>query len=168
VALKTPHRYRLAAAAAALALLLAACNSGSRPPGVGGQAPDFTVNDGQRTVALHDLRGKVVVLNFWATWCPPCVQEMPSLAAMQERLRDRVVVLAVSVDIDPAGYERFLRDRQITLLTVRDADQKSNTLYGTHKFPETYIIDREGKIRRKLLGAVDWNDTEMQNYLQSL
>lgn len=149
-------------------LWLVACNSGSRPAGVGGQAPDFTVTDGQRTVALHDLRGKVVVLNFWATWCPPCVQEMPSLVTMQEQLRDRVTVLAVSVDIDPAGYQRFIEDRKIGLLTVRDADQKSNTLYGTFKFPETYIIDREGKIRRKLIGAVNWSDPEIQSYLKSL
>jgi len=165
--LKVLNRSSLVFFGALLALLLS-CNSGSRPAGVGGQAPDFTVSDGQRTVALHDLRGKVVVLNFWATWCPPCVQEMPSLVAMQERLRERVTVVAVSVDIDPAGYQRFIEDRKISLLTVRDADQKSNSLYGTYKFPETYIIDREGKIRRKLIGAVNWNDPEIQSYLNSL
>ena len=112
--------------------------------------------------------GKVVVLTFWATWCLPCVQEMPSLVAMQERLRDRVTVLAVSGDVDPAGYERFIRDRKINLVPVRDSDQRSNTLYGTFKYPETYIIDREGKIRRKLVGAVNWNDPELQSYLTSL
>jgi cytochrome c biogenesis protein CcmG/thiol:disulfide interchange protein DsbE len=151
-----------------LALGLAACKSCSQPAGVGSAAPDFTVSDGSRTVALHDYKGKVVVLNFWATWCPPCVQEMPSLVDLQTKLKDKVTVLAVSVDVDAGGYQKFIRDHKVDLVTVRDADQKSNTLYGTYKFPETYIIDREGKIRRKFIGAVNWNDAEIENYLNGL
>jgi cytochrome c biogenesis protein CcmG, thiol:disulfide interchange protein DsbE len=162
------HRSTILVLTITLAITLAACNSGSRPAGIGGQAPDFTVSDGTRTVSLHDLKGKVVVLNFWATWCPPCVQEMPSLVELQTKLRDKVTVLAVSVDVDAGGYQKFVKDHRVDLLTVRDADQKSNTLYGTYKFPETYIIDRQGKIRRKFIGAVNWNDPEIQNYLSSL
>jgi cytochrome c biogenesis protein CcmG/thiol:disulfide interchange protein DsbE len=96
------------------------------------------------------------------------VQEMPSLVDLQSKLRDKVTVLAVSVDIDESGYQKFIKDHKVDLLTVRDADQKSNTLYGTYKFPETYIIDREGKIRRKFIGAVNWNDAEIQGYLSGL
>jgi peroxiredoxin len=148
--------------------MLSACYSGSRPPGIDQPAPDFTVTDSDHSVSLHNLRGKVVVLNFWATWCPPCVEEMPSLVAMQQKLRDRVTVVAVSVDVDGDAYHQFLKSHHVDLLTVRDANQTSNSLYGTDKFPETYIIDRDGKIRRKLIGPVDWNDAEIQTYLQQL
>ena len=151
-----------------LLLLFSACYSGPRPSGINAPAPDFTVQDTDRTVSLHDYKGKVVVLNFWATWCPPCVSEMPSLVALQDRMKDRITVLAVSVDEDRNAYHQFLKDHAVALLTVRDGAQKSNALYGTFKFPETYIIDREGKIRRKFIGAVDWNDPEIQQYLAGL
>jgi peroxiredoxin len=152
-----------------LLLTLAGCYSGSRPPRIGTAAPDFTVKDADRQVTLSQLRGQVVVLNFWATWCPPCVEETPSLVEMQQRLKDKgVTVLAVSVDADDGAYRRFLKDHGVNLLTVRDADQKSNNLYGTIRFPETYIIDRQGVVRRKFIGAVDWNSPEITDYLAKL
>jgi len=155
-----------------IALLLAACVTGcyrgSRPAGINRAAPDFTVTDADRTVSLHDLKGKVVALNFWATWCPPCVEEMPSLVAMQQKLKDQVTVLAVSVDVDEDAYHKFLKDHNVALLTVRDPGQKSNRLYGTFGYPETYIIDRQGIIRRKFIGPVDWNDPEIETYLKGL
>jgi len=120
-------------------------------------------------VTLSQLRGQVVVLNFWATWCPPCVEETPSLLQMQQRLKDKgVTVLAVSVDADESAYRRFLKDHNVNLLTVRDVDQKSNNLYGTIRFPETYIIDRKGVVRRKFIGAVDWNSPEITDFLTKL
>jgi len=150
-------------------ILFTGCYSGSRPPRIGSLAPDFTVKDADRSVTLSQLRGHTVVLNFWATWCPPCVEEMPSLVQMQQRLKDKgVTVLAVSVDADEGAYHRFLKDHGVTFLTVRDADQKSNNLYGTFKFPETYIIDRDGKVRRKFIGAVDWNQPEVVEFLSKL
>jgi peroxiredoxin len=93
---------------------------------------------------------------------------MPSLVQLQHKMNDRVTVLAVSVDVDANGYSKFLQKHNINLLTVRDPDQKSNALYGTFKFPETYVIDREGRIRRKFIGAVNWNDPEIVQYLGSL
>jgi cytochrome c biogenesis protein CcmG, thiol:disulfide interchange protein DsbE len=132
-------------------------------------APDFTVRDSDRTVTLSHLKGQVVVLNFWATWCPPCIEEMPSLVQMQQFMKAKgVTVLAVSVDADENQYRRFLRDHNVSLLTVRDADQKSNELYGTFKFPETYIIDRNGVVRRKFIGAVDWTEPEVIDFLGKL
>jgi cytochrome c biogenesis protein CcmG/thiol:disulfide interchange protein DsbE len=152
-----------------VASLLNGCYSGSRPPRIGEAAPDFSVQDTSRAVALHDFRGKVVVLNFWATWCPPCVEEMPSLVQMQSRLKDKgVTVLAVSVDVDENAYKKFLRDHGVDLLAVRDPNQKSNALYGTFKFPETYVIDRDGKVRRKFIGAIDWNQPEIVSYLSRM
>ncbi len=151
-----------------LLVLLAGCNRGSHPTLVGNPAPDFTVQDADRKVTLHDLRGKTVVLNFWATWCPPCVEEMPSLVKMQSSLKDRVVVLAVSVDEDERSYRTFLKKNNVDLLTVRDPQQKSNELYGTFKFPETYIIDRNGVVQRKFIGPVDWTRADVVEYLNKL
>ena len=148
--------------------LLAGCNRGSRPGLVGNPAPDFTVQDADRKVVLRDLRGKTVVLNFWATWCPPCVEEMPSLVKLQSNLKDRVVVLAVSVDEDERSYHTFLKKNNVDLLTVRDPQQKSNELYGTFKFPETYIIDRNGVVQRKFIGPVDWTRPDVVEYLNKL
>jgi len=79
-----------------------------------------------------------------------------------------VTVLAVSVDADEGSYRGFLRDHNVNLLSVRDADQKSNTLYGTFKFPETYVIDRNGVVRRKFIGAVDWTEPDVIEYLGKL
>jgi cytochrome c biogenesis protein CcmG, thiol:disulfide interchange protein DsbE len=152
-----------------LTLLLAGCYSGSRPPRIGSVAPDFTLQDTDRKISLSQLRGKVVVLNFWATWCPPCVEEMPSLVQMQQRMKNKnVSVLAVSVDVDENAYRKFLKDYKVDLLTVRDPDQKSNNLYGTFKFPETYVIDRNGVMRRKFIGPVDWSQPEIVEFLSKL
>lgn len=127
------------------------------------------MRDSDRTVTLSQLKGQVVVLNFWATWCPPCIEEMPSLVRMQARMKPQgVTVLAVSLDVDDDNYRRFVRDHSVNLLTVRDADQKSNALYGTFKFPETYIIDRNGVMRRKFIGPVDWTEPEIIDFLGKL
>jgi len=154
---------------ALVTLTLAGCYSGTRPPRIGTEAPNFTVQDSDRKLTLADYRGKVVVLNFWATWCPPCVEEMPSLVELQQRLKDKgVIVLAVSLDADEAAYHKFLKDHGVNLITVRDPDLKSSNLYGTFKYPETYIIDRSGILRRKFIGAVNWNDPEVMSFLEKL
>lgn len=152
-----------------LLLLLPGCYSGSRPSRIGSVAPDFTVQDSDRKVTLRQFRGNVVVLNFWATWCPPCVEELPSMISMQGRMRERgVTVLAVSIDVDAAMYHRFIKEHGVNLLTVRDPEQKSSSLYGTFGWPETYIIDRNGVVRRKLVGPVDWNSAEITEFLSKL
>lgn len=149
--------------------MLSACYSGTRPPRIGSAAPDFTVQDSQTKVTLDQYRGQVVVLNFWATWCPPCVEEIPSLVEMQRRMKAKgVTVIAVSVDVDENAYKQFVKDHNVSLLTVRDPSQKSNNLYGTFKFPETYVIDRKGVMRRKFIGAVDWTDPEITEFLSKL
>jgi cytochrome c biogenesis protein CcmG, thiol:disulfide interchange protein DsbE len=150
-------------------LILSACYTGTRPPGIGSKAPDFTVQDSDRSVSLSQFRGQVVVLNFWATWCPPCVEEMPSLVEMQRRMKAKgVTVVAVSTDVDQNAYKQFIKDHNVNLLTVRDPNQKSSTLYGTFKFPETYVIDRNGVMRRKFIGAVDWTEPEITDFLGKL
>lgn len=170
---------RVSALALALlaATILAGCYHGSKPSSIGKAAPDFTVQDADHTVTLSQLRGKTVVLNFWATWCAPCVEEVPSLVQMQKKMRDKgVVVLAVSLDDDASDYHKFLKDHGVDLLTVLDTGRRTSTgviapvseEYGTYQVPETYIIDRNGIIRRKLIGAVDWNQQEILDYLSRL
>ena len=152
-----------------LTALLFGCYSGSRPPHIGAPAPDFTVQDDQRSITLSQLRGKTVVLNFWATWCAPCVEEMPSLVQMQQKLGSNgIEVVAVSIDDDEQAYRKFLKDHDIDLTTVRDPQKKSASLYGTFKWPETYIIDRNGVVRRKFIGPQDWLGPEIVDYLKKL
>jgi cytochrome c biogenesis protein CcmG/thiol:disulfide interchange protein DsbE len=154
---------------ALVAVSFSGCDTGTAPPKIGTVAPDFTVQDVDRKVTLSELRGKTVVLNFWASWCGPCVAETPSLVAMSRKMRDRnVVVLAVSVDEDDSAYHKFIKEQGMDMLTVRDAEKKSNDLYGTHVFPETYIIDRNGVLRRKVIGEMNWTALEMTDYLTKL
>jgi cytochrome c biogenesis protein CcmG, thiol:disulfide interchange protein DsbE len=143
------------------------CNS-AHPPRIGNAAPDFTLTDSQHTVALSQLRGKPVVLNFWATYCPPCVEEMPSLIELQKELGNKVTILAVSEDPDDNAYKQFVRDHNVELLTVRDVHMNTNEVYGTFKFPETYVIDRDGKIVRKFIGPINWTSPDIVDYLNKL
>jgi len=127
------------------------------------------VQDSDHTVDLNRFHGQIVVLNFWATWCPPCVEEMPSLVEMQRHMKTKgITVLAVSIDVDENAYRAFLKEHGVDLLTVRDPAQKTPALYGTHGWPETFIIDRNGVIRRKFIGAVDWTEPEITDYLSKL
>lgn len=153
--------------AAALLLGISACRN-SEPAKIGTTAPDFTVTDSDKTVQLSKLRGKPVLLNFWATWCPPCVQEVPDLVALQQQLGDKVTVLAVSMDVDEAAYKDFTAKRMPGVLTVRDPDHKSSALFGTFAYPETFLIDKDGKIQRKFIGAVEWTSPEMIEYFKKL
>jgi|SRR5579863_7650233 cytochrome c biogenesis protein CcmG, thiol:disulfide interchange protein DsbE len=150
-------------------LFSTACLRGSRPERVGEAAPDFSVQDSDRKVLLSQFRGQVVVLNFWATWCPPCNEELPSLKSMQDRTRAKgVVVLGISIDVDEDAYHRFLRQRGVNFLTVRDPEQKISGIYGTHGWPESYIIDRQGVLRRKVIGPIDWDASDVIEFLNKL
>jgi thiol-disulfide isomerase/thioredoxin len=164
---RSKWRSRTALAAALLSLALTACDRGTRPEQIGTHAPTFALNDGEHSVDLNRLHGHVVLLNFWASWCAPCVEEIPSLEELQRDLPNLQVV-AVSTDDDATAYERFLKEHSVSLLTVRDADQRSNAMYGTFRFPETYVIDKSGTIRRKFIGAQDWTSPEIVSYLKKL
>jgi len=163
------HKRALSALGAIALMLLVGCYGGSRPKHIGDAAPDFTLQDSDRKVTLSDYHGQVVVLNIWASWCPPCVEETPALIAMQQKLKDKgVTIVAVSIDEDADAYHRFIKDHGVNFLTVRDPDRKTANLYGTFGWPETYIIDRKGVIRRKFIGAADWTSPEITSYLENL
>ena len=150
-------------------MLAGACNRGSHPLRVGSPANDFTVKDSDRTVTLNQFRGQVVVLNFWASWCSPCVAELPSMMEMQERLRNRgITVLGVSIDVDDEAYHRFIKQRNVNFVTVRDPEQKVAGLYGTSGWPETYVIDRDGVMRRKVVGPINWDSPDILEFLSKL
>jgi len=143
------------------------CDRGSHPTNIDRPAAQFVVSDGTRTVDLSKLRGHVVVLNLWATSCAPCVEELPSLLALQKQMPDLEIV-AVSMDQDPDIYQRFLTKHHVDLVTIRDPDQRVNALYGTAQIPETYIIDKQGVLRRKFIGAQNWTSPEITRYLSKL
>jgi cytochrome c biogenesis protein CcmG/thiol:disulfide interchange protein DsbE len=135
----------------------------------GKPAQDFSLTLSGKSEHLSDLKGKLVVLNFWATWCPPCVEETPSLNRLQKYIDSRGgVVLGVSVDEDGGAYEKFLKDQLVIFPTYRDATKKSAADYGTTIYPETYIIDRHGKIARKFVGAQQWDSAEMLAYFDAI
>jgi thiol-disulfide isomerase/thioredoxin len=147
--------------------LMLGCDRGAHPAQTGRLAPDFTVSDGTASVHLANYRGQVVLLNFWATWCGPCIEEMPSLLALHHD-QPSLIVLAVSIDEDKDDYQRFIARRHVDLITVRDPTLSAAKLYHTEMWPETYVIDRNGYIRRKLVGAQDWNSPEIRAFLKSL
>jgi peroxiredoxin len=147
--------------------LLPACNRGVRPAQLDHKAPDFTVSDGTSTVHLADYRGKVVLVNFWATWCEPCVVELPSLLQLHHDLPS-LAILAVSVDEDPDAYSNFIARRHVDLITVRDPSESAANLFHTDMWPETYVLDRKGIIRRKFVGPQDWSSPEIRQFLNSL
>ncbi len=148
-------------------LLATACDRGDHPGQIGSRAPLFTVADGTRSIDLAGLRGRVVILNFWATWCVPCIEEVPSLVALQHRL-PQVTVVAISQDEDDAAYRQFLAAHQVDFLTVRDPSARIPRLYGTIKIPETYVIDSKGVLRRKFVSAQTWTSPEIIDYLGKL
>jgi cytochrome c biogenesis protein CcmG/thiol:disulfide interchange protein DsbE len=137
---------------------------------VGDSAPDFSITaDNGRTITPSNFGGKLLVLNFWATWCPPCIEELPSLNAFQQQFAGRgVVVLGISVDKDEKAYRDFLTRARVSFTTARDPDAKINSEYGTFKFPETYIIDTKGKVVRKIISNTDWMSERMIQDIETL
>ncbi len=133
-------------------------------------APQFTVvTDNGRTISRSDFGGRLLVLNFWATWCPPCIDEMPSLDQFQKTFAGSgVVVLGISVDRSADAYQKFLRKANVSFFTARDPEAQISAKYGTFKYPETYIIDRRGKVLEKLIGPANWTDDRMISRIKAL
>ena len=155
------------AAAAILAVSATGCDRGNHPGQIGQPAPTFAVSDGAQSVDLAKQRGHVVVLVFWATWCAPCLAELPSLSAMQQQL-PQIHVVTVSTDEDADAYKRFMPTHQVDLVSVHDGPKGANARYGSFVYPETYVIDKSGVIRRKFIGAQDWTSPEIVDFLKKL
>lgn len=136
----------------------------------GDHGPGFSVQtDSGKQVSRSDFGGKVLVLNFWASWCAPCVEEIPSLDVMQRQLGPQgVVVLAVSLDKDENKYKRFLQKARVSFETTRDPQGRISSDYGTFMYPETYIMDRDGRVQQKIVGAKDWTDPALIESIRKL
>ena len=135
----------------------------------GAPAVNFAFTLDGKAAHLSDLRGKVVLLNFWATWCPPCVDEADSLVALQKKIAPLGgTILGISQDQDEGAYEQFLAQHHVDYPNYRDPDAKIPRSYGTTMIPETYVINREGKLDRKIVGPQDWTTPEMMSYLNSV
>jgi len=145
--------------------------------GVGDSAPNFTITTSAGDqVTPRNFGGKVLVLNFWASWCAPCVEEAPSLNEFAKTLKNSgVVVLGVSVDRNEQLYQNFVKRFDVSYPLARDPQQDLSYRYGTYKIPESYIIDHNGKVVRKYAGlperdgqAISWMDPELVGFVKSL
>jgi thiol-disulfide isomerase/thioredoxin len=129
----------------------------------GQEAPGFTLTNMQgQNVSLADLKGKVVILNFWATWCPPCREEMPSMEMLYRKYKDQgLVILAVNVEKDGQKLvQSFLQRTPYTFPILLDGDAAVQNSYQVFRFPETLIIDRNGKVVERVVGAIDWTSDQ--------
>jgi len=137
---------------------------GDRAPGVlapGSSAPDFQLPAlTGPPVELSALRGHLVLVNFWATWCAPCVAEMPSLDRLHRRLRDEgLVVLAVAVDEDADVLRRWVEARRLTLAILHDPRGRDVAArYGVSGYPVSFLVDRDGRVLENYVGPVEWDD----------
>lgn len=136
---------------------------------VGAAAPQFAIKTDQGDqVTAASFGGKVLVLNFWATWCAPCVQEIPSLNQFQKRFAESgVKVIAISIDKNKTKYQNFLRHIPVTFETAWDPSADISSLYGTYQVPETYII-KDGRVMRKFPESMDWSRADVTDYVKGL
>ncbi len=139
------------------------------PSIAGRKAKDFDFQLAGRTSRISEMRGKVVILDFWASWCPPCLEEADSLNLLQQEISPKGgVILGISEDEDADAYERFLHEHHVTFPTYRDPTRKIKESYGTVMIPEVYLVDREGRIARKIVGAQDWQSPEIMRSIDIL
>lgn len=146
-------------------------SSGKKIISISDRAPDFHLQTPEgRIVSLSDFRGKVVMVHFWATWCPPCVDEIPTLDNLYRALMGSdFELLAISVDEGgAAAVAPFMRKNKLNLPVLFDPERAIAGSYGTYKFPETYIVDRQGVVRLKVIGPRDWADPANVQVLRNI
>lgn len=130
-------------------------------------AIDLFTPDGARLTLAH-LQGKVVLVNFWATWCEPCVTEMPSLQRLRDRFVPRFEVLGVNYQEGPARIKAFTDMAGITFPIVRDTDGAVAKAWGARIFPASFVVDRAGRVKHVLIGAADWTSPSLVSTIQKL
>lgn len=172
------RQWKLALLVAVGAIALFAWTGRTRygPLDVGSRAPRYAAAKlSGDSLHIDDLRGNVVLLNVWATWCPPCVKEMPSLQRLYDRYRQQGLrVVAVNVDnamfgADPAELVRsFINQNRMTIDVVLDPENRIESVFQIPALPMTYLLDRRGRIRQKMLGGRDWDSDIMQAEIRAL
>lgn len=154
-----------------IAVAASGCSKKEVPAQEGAAAPDFTLQDlSGKQVQLSSLKGKVVLVNFWATWCPPCREEIPSMVKLNQVMQGKnFQMLAISVDEGgKQAVQEFFRQNGVSLPALFDTDGSVSRRYGTTGVPETFIVDGKGMIRKKVIGGVDWSAPEVLQYLEQL
>ena len=133
-------------------------------------APQFTLtNPTGKKVALNDFRGKLVLLNFWATWCAPCREEMPAMERVYHRFKDKgFVILGVNVKDDKKSALSFLKELKITFPILLDPDGQVGLLYGAWGLPVTYLIDSKGTALARAWGPADWDSPGARQLIAEL
>ena len=138
---------------------------------VGLNAPEFSLSDPSgKTYTLSELKGSVVFINFWATWCPPCIEEMPSIQNLYNGFKDRKEFRMVTI-LYKDDYEKamaYMKQNNYALPVLIDREGKSAKAYGVTGVPETYIVDKQGVLREKVIGPADWNSTEADSLISNL
>jgi thiol-disulfide isomerase/thioredoxin len=124
----------------------------------------FTAHDiDGHPITLESLKGKVVIVNFWATWCPPCRAEIPDLVALQEKYRDTLQIIGISQDEAPVErVRRFAADHQINYPVVMTSDELEKRFPGVHALPTSFVLDREGRLVQKHVGMLNPDTTELE------
>ncbi len=162
-------RRGVALAALFAATLVAGCQRGGKL--VGAPAPEFSLSDlSGRAVRLANLKGRIVFLNVWATWCEPCREEMPAMEALYEKLHGPAFeMLAVSADEQgKAVVEPFVKNFGLSFPVLLDPEAQIASRYGVTGYPETFIIDRNGRVVEHVLGPRAWNSPESREAFQRL
>ncbi|MBA3016162.1 MAG: TlpA family protein disulfide reductase [Proteobacteria bacterium] len=142
-----------------LSLLVFGCGQKPKVATIGEAAPDFTLVDRKgKTWTLSELKGQVVFVNFWATWCPPCREEMPSMQKLYTMLPgDKFKMLAILNKDDPALADSFAAKLGITMPILNDQQNTIGPKYGLTGVPETFIVDKQGILREKYIGPAQWD-----------
>ena len=133
-------------------------------------APDFALKDpAGRQIALKDLRGRVIFLNFWATWCPPCIEEMPAMEKLHQELqKDGLVILAVNFQEGPDRVKEFVAKHNLTFTALLDRDGKVSELYQAWALPVTVIINKRGELAARAMGSKAWDSEEAHQFFNEL
>lgn len=133
-------------------------------------APDFVLKDlGGNVVRLHDQKGKVVLLNFWATWCPTCRFEMPSMEALHKELSAKgLVILAVAMRESAEDVQPFYREHDLTFPALLDGNAEASELYDIWSLPTTFVINKQGSFVGKVIGYRDWNSGPSKAFIVEL
>lgn len=129
-------------------------------------APSFTVtNMRDKSVSLASLKGKPVFVNFWATWCPPCVKEMPDIQKMYEKYGDKIQFVTINIDANKKEIKAFMDKHGFTMPVMMDSDGSASAAYSLQAIPVSYIIDSEGNLLNQHLGAMNYS--ELENFITS-
>lgn len=136
----------------------------------GMEVPDFRVyNLEGKAFTKSNFKGKIIVVNFWASWCPPCIEEMPLFVEIKKRYQEsgiELVLANVGENVD--DIRNFIDKNKFAISVYRDPNKEASRMFGTYKYPETYIIDQDGILRKKIIGSITWRKEEVLNYLDGI